>query len=147
VNNTVISKTVINKKGPDTAVIEKASGRKVQEVPVRELRSKEEAKVVAKHPTPASTIEKAVQTPVAKNEAHQADEQSRVTKLDGEKRAQQEKVRETESEKGRTVPAAVEAKPKTTPETKVESKPVVERPAATKEPTERKAENDGEKKD
>jgi hypothetical protein len=147
VNNTAINKTVINKKGPDTAVIEKASGRKVQAVPVRDLRSKEEAKVVAKHPTPTSTSEKAVQTPVTKNEVHQADEQSRVTKLDGEKRAQQEKAREMESEKGKPVPAAVVAKPETKPEAKVESKPVVERPAATKEPTERKAENDGEKKD
>jgi hypothetical protein len=63
VNNTVINKTVIN-KGPDSAVIEKASGRKVQAVPVRQLRSKEEAKVVVKHPTPTSTSEKAVQTPV-----------------------------------------------------------------------------------
>jgi hypothetical protein len=156
VNNITISKTVINKKGPATAVIEKASGRKVQSVPVRELRTKEEAKVVAKRSTPTSASEKTVQTPVrsqvekptvttaepptpaVKNEVEQS-EQNRIAKLDEEKRAQQEKVQETESEKKQSVPAAVEAKP--------EAKPEAERPAATKEPTEQKAERDDEKKD
>jgi len=52
-----------------------------------------------------------------------------------------------ESEKVKPVPAPVKAKPETKPEAKVESNPVVERPAAIKEPTERKTENDGEKKD
>ncbi len=64
VDKIAINKTVIIKKGPNTAVIEKASGRKVEAVPVRALRNKEEAKVVARHPTPTSTGEKAVQTPV-----------------------------------------------------------------------------------
>jgi len=176
VNNVTINKTVINKKGPATAVIEKASGRKIQAVPVRELRIKEEAKVVAKHPTPTSTAEKPVQTTVrsqaakalpaseprqvakpavttaesqssaTKNEAQQS-EQNRIAKLDEEKRAQQETALQTESKKKQPALAAVEAKPETKPEAKVESKPVAARPAATREPTEQKADQNGEKKD
>jgi hypothetical protein len=153
VNNVAINKTVINKKGPATAVIEKASGRKVQAVPVRELRNKEEAKVVAKRPTSTSTSEKAVQTPVrsqaekalpareprqvakpvvttaepqppaTKKEVLQVDEQNRAAKLDAEKRAQQETARETESKKVKSVPAAVEARPEIKSEAKHETKP------------------------
>ncbi|MBI3852249.1 MAG: hypothetical protein HY298_18485 [Verrucomicrobia bacterium] len=44
----VINKTVIN-EGPRTEVVEQASGRKVQSVPVRELRRNQEAEVVARH--------------------------------------------------------------------------------------------------
>jgi len=168
VDKTAFNKTAINKKGPAAAVIEKASGRKLQAVPVRDLRNKEEAKVIAKRPTPTSTAEKAAQTPVrsqvekpavttaepqpsaTKNEVQQS-EQNRIAKLDEEKRVQQETARTTESEKKQSVPAAVEAKPEAThetkPEAKVESKPAVERPAATREPTEPKAEKDDEKKD
>ena len=62
-NTTIINRTVIN-EGPATAVIEKASGRKVQAVPVQELRQKEEAPVVARQRTPAATDVKNVQTPV-----------------------------------------------------------------------------------
>jgi hypothetical protein len=184
VNNTVINQTVIN-KGPDTAVIEQASGQKVQAVPVRQLRSQEEAKVVVKRPAPISSGTKAVLTPVptrvekpvptneqrqvakpvistavpqppaAKSAVPQTAEQKQVAKLEGEKRAQQEKAQQTEREKKQPAPAAVEAKPETKPEAKhqaqpeakVESKPVVEQPAAAKEPTERKVENEDEKKD
>jgi hypothetical protein len=180
----VVNKTVIN-EGPQTAVIEKASGRKVQAVPVRELRTKEEAQVVAKHPTPTSTSEKAVQTPVRRpaekalpaseprpvakpaittaapqppstqKEIRQAAEQSRTATLDEQKRTQQEKARETESAKGKPVPAAVEAKPETKPEikhetkpeAKVESRPEAERPAATREPPQQREGKGDEKKD
>jgi hypothetical protein len=186
-NNTVINKTVIN-QGPGPAVIEKASGRKMQAVPVRQLRSQEEAKVVARHPAPTATRERAVPTPVrsqaektppareprqvekpaipaaepqppaARNQVHQADEQSRVTKPDEEKRAQQEKARAKESERGKPMPAAVEAKPETRPQAKHEPqqtqpqakhepRPEAERPAATREPAEQKAGKDDEKKD
>jgi hypothetical protein len=176
VDKIAFNKTVINKKGPDAAVIEKASGRKIQAVPVRELRNKEEAKVVAKRPTQTSTSAKAVPTPVqsqaektlpaseprqvekpavtttepppsaTKNEV-QPSEQNRIAKLDEEKRVQQEKAQVAESEKKQPVPTAVEARPDTKPETKIESKPAAERPAATREPTEQKAEKDDEKKD
>ena len=186
-NNTVINKTEVN-QGPGPAVIEKASGRKMQAVPVRQLRSQEEAKVVARHPAPTATRERAVPTPVhsqaektppareprqvekpaipaaepqppaARNQVHQADEQSRVTKPDEEKRAQQEKARAKESERGKPMPAAVEAKPETRPQAKHEpqqtqpqakheTRPEAERPAATREPAEQKAGKDDEKKD
>ena len=52
-NTTIINKTVINEV-PATAAIEKASGRRVQAVPVQELRHKTEAAVVAKQRTPGS---------------------------------------------------------------------------------------------
>lgn len=153
VNNTVINQTVIN-EGPRTAVIEQASGRKLQAVPVRQLRSKEEAKVVTRHPTPTSTGEKGVATPAhsqaekpppareprqveqpaittaksqpptTKNEIHQADGQSRAVKLDEQERVQQENARAKESEKAKPIPTAVEAKPETMTQAKHETNPV-----------------------
>jgi hypothetical protein len=164
VNNITISKTVINKQGPGTATIEKATGRKAQAVPVRELRNKDEAKVVAKRATPTPTTEKVVETPVrsqvekpaitkaepqpsaTKSDVQQS-EQDRIAKLDEDKRVQEEKAQATESEKKQPVPAPMQAKPEAKPETKVESKPAAERPVATKEPTEQKPERGDEKKD
>jgi hypothetical protein len=152
VNNTVINQTVIN-EGPRTAVIEQASGRKMQAVPVRQLRSKEEAKVITRHPTPTSTGEKGVATPVhsqvekplparasrqverpamttaepqppaTKNEVHPADAQSGAAQLDEERRVRQEKAREKENENGRPIPTAGEAKPGTNPVANHETKP------------------------
>ena len=75
-STTIINKTVIN-EGPATAAIEKASGRKVQTVPVQELRHKEEAAVVAKQRTPTSTSEKTVQPPV-RSEAQPAEKKAVV---------------------------------------------------------------------
>jgi hypothetical protein len=62
-NTKLVNNTVIN-GGPATGAIEKASGRKVQAVQVRELRHKEEATIVAKRSTPSSANEKRVQPPV-----------------------------------------------------------------------------------
>ncbi|MGA3285642.1 MAG: DUF6600 domain-containing protein [Verrucomicrobiota bacterium] len=62
-NTTIINKTVIN-EAPATAAIEKSSGRKIQAVPVQELRHKTEAAVVSKQRTPTATSEKTVQPPV-----------------------------------------------------------------------------------
>lgn len=65
-NTTIISKTVIN-KGPQTEVIEKVTGHKIQPVQVSELRHKEEATVAGKQriTTPASQEkEKQVPPPV-----------------------------------------------------------------------------------
>lgn len=62
-NTTIINKTVIN-EAPTPTVIEKAIGRKVQAVPVQELRHKTEAAVISKQRTPTATSEKKVQTPV-----------------------------------------------------------------------------------
>ncbi len=63
-NTKIVNNTVIN-EGPATTVIEKASGRKVQPVQVRELRQKEEAPIAAKQRTSTSTTEKKVQPPAA----------------------------------------------------------------------------------
>ncbi len=64
INNTkVVNNTVIN-GGPTTAVIEKASGRKVQVAAVHELRHKEEAQVAARQRTPAPANEKKASAPV-----------------------------------------------------------------------------------
>ncbi len=52
-NVKVVNNTVIN-EGPRTQVIEQASGQKVQAVPVRELRRKQEAEVVARQRTTPS---------------------------------------------------------------------------------------------
>ena len=62
-NTKIVNNTVIN-EGPATAVIEKANGRKVEAVPVRELRQKQEAAVVSKQRTPAPNSEKKVSTAV-----------------------------------------------------------------------------------
>ncbi|MBI3852248.1 MAG: hypothetical protein HY298_18480 [Verrucomicrobia bacterium] len=59
----IVNNTVIN-EGPATAVIEKASGRKVQAVPVRELRQKTEVAVASKQRTPTGTRKKKVEPPV-----------------------------------------------------------------------------------
>ena len=63
-NTKIVNNTVIN-EGPATTVIEKASGRKVEAVPVRELRHKQEAAVISKQPTSTSTSQKKVQPPVS----------------------------------------------------------------------------------
>ena len=73
-NTTIINKTVIN-EAPATIVIEKASGRKVQAVPVQELRHKTEAAVVSKQRTPTATNEKTVQPPV-RNKAQPAEKKT-----------------------------------------------------------------------
>jgi hypothetical protein len=70
INNTVnitkthvVNKTVIN-EGPSTAVIEQTSGRKLQAIPVRELRRRQEAEVVAEIRNAPPGYEKKAQTPV-----------------------------------------------------------------------------------
>ncbi len=62
-NIKVVNNTVIN-EGPATAVIEKASGRKVQALPVQELRNHGEAAVIAQRKTPAAASERLIQPPV-----------------------------------------------------------------------------------
>jgi hypothetical protein len=62
-NTTIINKTVIN-EAPATAAVEKVSGRKIQAVPVQELRHRDEAAVVAQQRTLAATSDKKNQTPV-----------------------------------------------------------------------------------
>ena len=106
----VVNKTVIN-EGPNTATIEKVSGRKVQAVSVRELRHKDEAAFVAKQRPSTATSEKNSQAPARsdarKEKAVTAREQRQVdrraeqqdkqegSKERSERRAQKEKRRGT----------------------------------------------------
>jgi hypothetical protein len=62
-NTTIISQTVIH-EAPAIAVVEKASGRKIQALPVQQVRYKAEAPVVAKQKTATATGARNVQTPV-----------------------------------------------------------------------------------
>jgi hypothetical protein len=132
-NTKVVNNTVIN-EGPATAAIEKASGRKVQAVPVQELRHKEEAAVVARQRTPASAGENKVQTPVrseaqpAEKKAVAAHEPPQVEKpavATHESVAPASKNSKAQSETRKPVPAAAESKSEAKPEA---------RPVAIKEP-------------
>ena len=138
-NTTIIHKTVIN-EGPATTVIEKASGRKVEAVPVQELRHKQEAAVVSKQRTPTATSEKTVQPPV-RNEAQPAEKKTvaapatpQVQKpavVKHESAAPASKNNQAQSEKLKPVPAAAKSKPAGKPE----ARPEVNHSAALKEPT------------
>lgn len=64
-NTKVVNNTVIN-EGPATTVIEQASGRKVQAVPARELRHKQESAVVVKQRAPGPADEKRGQPPAGR---------------------------------------------------------------------------------
>ena len=61
-NVKVVNNTVIN-EGPTTTVIERASGRRVEAVPVRDLRRSGEAAVSGRQRTPVSASEQRVPTP------------------------------------------------------------------------------------
>jgi hypothetical protein len=134
-NTTIINKTVIN-EGPVTTVIEKASGRKVEAVPVQELRHKQEATVVSKQRTPTATSEKTVQPPVSseagpsgtKTVASPAPPQvQKPAVVTHETAAPAPKNNEAQSETRKSVPAAAASKPEGNP------------PAAIKEPAGQKA--------
>jgi hypothetical protein len=146
-NTTIIKKTVIN-EAPATAAIEKASGRKVQAVPVQELRHKTEAAVVAKQRTPVAASEKTAQPPVrSKAEtpekktvaAHESPPVEKPVVITRESAAPVPKNHEVQSETRKSVPAAVESKP--------EDRPEVNHPPVIKEPTQPKADSHIEKQE
>ena len=111
-NVKVVNNTVIN-EGPRTQIIEQASGRKVQSMPVHELRHREEAVVIAARPNPPPVRTERVQPPVRPQPAPQANvppphaedhardlhqkahEQSAVASRELEKRAQLEAEQHT----------------------------------------------------
>jgi hypothetical protein len=144
-NTTIINQTVIH-EAPATAAIEKASGRKVPAVAVRELRQKEEAPVVARQRTLAVTSEKTVQTPVRSEAgpgekktiaAHESPLVEKPAAVTREPAAPVVKNHEAQSETPKSVPAAAEFKP--------EARPEVNHPPAIKEPTQPKADSHIEK--
>ncbi len=133
VNNTIIiNKTVIN-QGPATALIEKTSGRKVQAVPVRDLRNKEEAPVIARHAAPASGGEKKVPTPI-RNDAQPAEKKA-MAAAPHELAAPAPKNSEGQSGRQKPVLVTAESKPAVRPETRPEGN----HPVAIKEPTRQEA--------
>lgn len=93
-NVKVVNQTVIN-EGPQTQIIEKASGRKVQAVPVRELRHRSEAAVVAKQRIAPAADERRVQPP-ARTEV---EPRGRKAQLDAERRTTAAKNAETEAQR------------------------------------------------
>jgi Family of unknown function (DUF6600) len=138
-NTRIVNKTVIN-GGPATAVVEKASGRKVQPVQVQELRHKQEAVVAARQKTVPATEKKVQPTVRTENE-------SRLKKADAAPApAQAEKPtvtppaklaptgRTKEIEKARPIPSQVEPQA-VTPRASTIKEPIspshVEKPAAT----------------
>jgi hypothetical protein len=136
-NTTIINKTTVNitktkivnnvviNDGPATAFIEKASGRKVQAVAVRELRRKEEAVVVARQRTSEAAIEKKSRTPI-RDEAtpvekkiippHESPQVEKPSALPHGPEAQMPKNREAQSEKHQSAPVQPELKPNARPE-------------------------------
>ena len=128
-NTTIINQTVIN-EAPATAAIEKAGGRKVQAVPVQELRHKEEAPVIARQRTLAATSEKTVA-------AHEPPQVEKPAAATHEPAAPVPKNNEVQSETRKSVPAAAEFKP--------EAKPEVNHPPVIKEPIQPKADTHFEK--
>jgi hypothetical protein len=149
-NTTIINQTVIN-EGPATTVIEKASGRKVEAVPVQELRHKQEAAVVSKQRTPTATSEKTFEPPV-RNEAqpgekkavptHESAQVEKPAAATHESVAPASKNNQAQSEKQKPVPAAAESKPAAQPEARPEGNP-----PAIKEPTRQNADKQSGKQE
>lgn len=150
-NTKVVNNTVIN-EGPATAVIEKASGRTVQAVPVQELRHKTEAAVVSRQRTAAATSEPKVQTPV-RSEAEPREKKTvaapapaqvaRPGAVTRESVAPASKNQEAPSEKLKPVPAA----PRFEPAARPAARPEGNRPAANNQPTAPKADKRVEKQE
>jgi hypothetical protein len=150
-NTKIVNNNVIN-EGPATAVIEKASGRKVEAVPVRELRHKQEAAVVAKQQAPTAASEKKVQTP-AGSEAEPREKKTvaavaspqiqKPAAATHESAAPVPKNHEAQSEKNKPVPSPAESKTAAKPEARPEGNPS----AANKQPTESKADKPAEKQE
>src|SRR6185295_18596100 len=135
INNTkIVNNTVIN-EGPAATVIEKASGRKVQAVAVREFRQKQEAAVASKQPAankkvpaPASSeAEPRGKKTVAAPAPAQVEKPAAVTR---ESAAPSPKKREEQSEKQKPAPAS--------PDNKREAKPESNPPAVREQPAESK---------
>jgi hypothetical protein len=107
-NTTIINKTAIITntrtvnnsvvyEGPATTVIEKASGRKLEAVPVREVRQKQEAAVVSRQRAPAAVTEKNLQAPAP----NPAQPRAASAVLDAQRRAKEsEATAQKQSQKG-----------------------------------------------
>jgi len=141
---------VIN-EAPATAAIEQASGRRVQAIPVQELRHKEEAAVVTKQKAPAAIAEKQAGTPVRSEVApgakttvvaHAPTQVQKPTAVAAQQPATPApKHFATRSDTVKPVPVTAQSKPAVKPEAKAESN----HPVAVKEPTAQKANQNAKK--
>ena len=132
-NTKIVNNTVIN-EGPATTVIEKASGRKVEAVPVRELRHKQEAAVVSKQRAPTATSEKKAPTPLPS----EVEPRGRKTvAAPAPPQVQKPAAVTPESAKpARKKNEAQSEKHKPAPEFNPEARPIGNPPATNKRPTE-----------
>jgi hypothetical protein len=133
VNTTVIINQTVVHQAPAPAYIEKASGRKVQAVPVQQLRHQTEAAVVAQRRSPAA---KTVQ-PAVRNQAQPVVNKAVTTRAPSqvEKPAALTHESAAPAPKFSKAPSAAESKPAARPEAKPES----HSPAADKQPAREKA--------
>lgn len=148
-NTRIVNNAVIN-EGPATTIIEKASGRKVEAVPARELRHKQEAPVVARQrtSTPAATGVQPVRTP-AGSEAQAREKKAvvaavppqilKAAAVPHEPAVPAPKIHELPAEKSKPASAAPELKPVARPEGN--------RPAVVKQPTPAQEDPRGEKQE
>jgi len=147
-NTTIINQTVIN-EAPTTAIIEKSSGRKIQALPVQEVRYKAEAPVAAKQKSAVPSSPRNLQAP-AGNETQPAGKKVVVAPAQPQSQPQSQpqlakpgvavaahqppmpapKHLATQNEKFKPIPSAPESKPALQPEPKAESS----HPGVFKEP-------------
>jgi hypothetical protein len=141
INKTVIVNNTVINEGPAVAVIEKASGRKVEAVPVHALRQKDEAAIVAKPGTRAVIGENKapapVSSPAAPREtktvaAHELPQVEKPAAVTRESAAPVPRNNEAPIEKQKPVPPAPELKP-------APAREAIHAPAI-KEPTQPRAE-------
>ena len=124
-NTKIVNNTVIN-EGPEIAAIEKASGRKVQAVAVRELRQKQEAGVVSKQRNLAK--EKKADKP-ASAEVEPRGKKSTASQPSAPDRESTPPKNREVSEKQKSAPAAPEFKSEARPSSKEVQRPAKEKPA------------------
>jgi len=140
-NTTIINRTTVINEGPSTATIEKASGRKVQQIAIRELRHQEEAPVVARQRASASAGEKKgpppdrhEAAPVEKKAvaAHESAPVERPVTVPHEPAGPAPRLDLVPGEKHQPIPAA--------PESKQQARPEGNHPPAPVQPTPPQAE-------
>jgi hypothetical protein len=148
-NSRIVNNAVFN-GGPATALIEKASGRKVRVVAVRELRRKEEAGVLAKQKTPPTTAQKKAGAPVRSEveprekktaAAHTPPPVEKPAAATQRSAAPAPKNHEAQSQRPKPAPAAARSNPAVKSEARAEGA----HPAAIREPTRQNADKPFEK--
>jgi len=142
VNSPNLIRQTANNRGPVTAAIEKASGRKIASVPVQELRHKTEAAVASRQSrTPGAGTERKVETPV-RSEAQPGEKKTVAPR----EPAQDEKPAARTQESATPAPKnrAAQDEPRQSVPTAGESRPEGNHSPAIKEPAQPQAGQRGE---